>query len=267
MSSARELYEVWAADSELRDELGQSLEPRGSDWLFEVFAELGPRPGELVLDAGARDASHAIRLVHDHGVRAIALDPLPRHCELARERVIEAGLADEIEVVEGTIEELPFADASFDWIWCRDVLAHVDAPRGLPELARVLRPRGALVAYVTVATDRLEPREAEALVAAMALDRDSLDAERVECAAAEAGLVLQSRERLGSEWRERMLEDGAWDGVGDLLRLARLRRHEVELVERFGSAAVAAVAGGITWGVYQLLGKLMPTVYVWERDA
>src|SRR5262249_60166464 len=115
----RELYEVWAADSELRDELGQSLEPRGADWLFDLFADLGPRPGQLVLDAGARDAIHAIRLVREHRVRAVALDPLPRHCELARERVGAAGLTEEIDVVEGAIEELPFADASFDWIWCR----------------------------------------------------------------------------------------------------------------------------------------------------
>ena len=49
MSSVRELYEVWAADSALRDELGRSLEPRGTDRLFDVFAELGPRPlGKLM---------------------------------------------------------------------------------------------------------------------------------------------------------------------------------------------------------------------------
>ena len=266
MASVSELYEVWAADSELREELGHSLQPRGADWLFDVFAGLGPRTGELVLDAGSRDARHAIRLVQEHGLRAVALDPLPLHCELARERVAEAGLADEIDVVQGSIEELPFADASFDWIWCRDVLAHVETTRGLPELARVLRPHGALVAYVTLATERLEPREADALVAAMALRRDSLDPARLESAARDAGLVPHSIERLGSEWRERMVEDGAWDAADDLLRLARLRRCEPELVERFGSA-VAAVAGGITWGVYQLLGKLMPTVYVWGRRA
>ena len=259
MSSVRELYEVWAADSELRNELGHSLEPRGADWLFEVFARLGPQPGDVVLDAGAGDGRHASRLVREHGVRAVALDPLPRPSHF--------GPSEEVEYVEGTIEELPFADASFDWIWCRDVLAHVDVTRGLPQLARVLRPGGALVAYVTVATDRLEPREAEALVAAMALDRGSLDAEGLEHVAAAAGLALRSVERLGSEWRERMIEDGESDPADDLLRLARLHRREAELVERFGSAAVAAVAGGITWGVYQLLGKLLPSVYVWERRA
>ena len=268
MTPVQKLYEVWAGDSELRDALGQSLDPRGTDWLFEVFAELGPRPGDLVLDAGARDAVHAIRLVREHGVRAVALDPLPLHCALARERIADAGLTDEIDVVEGALEELPFEDASFDWIWCRDVLVHVDAERGLAECARVLRPGGALLAYVTLATDRLEPFEADELVRALALQRSSLDAARARGGrGAPQGSSLRSVERLGSEWRERMLEDGEWDVRQDLLKLARLRRRDAELVEQFGAEAVDAAAGGLAWGVYQLLGKLCPTVYVWERRA
>lgn len=261
------LYEVWAGDSELRTALGQSLDPRGTDWLFEVFGGLGPHAGDLVLDAGARDAVHAVRLVREHGVRAVALDPLPLHCSLARERIADAGLTDEIDVVEGALEELPFEDASFDWIWCRDVLVHVDADRGLAECARVLRPGGALLAYVTLATERLEPFEADELVRGLALRPSSLDAARLESAAGAAGLVLRSVDRLGSEWRERLLEDDEWDVRRDLLKLARLRRRDVELVEQFGEEAVQAAAGGLAWGVYQVLGKLCPTVYVWERGA
>lgn len=263
----QKLYEVWAADSELRDALAQSLAPRGTDWLFDAFAGLGPQPGDLVLDAGARDAVHAVRLVRERGVRAVALDPLPLHCALARERIADAGLSDEIDVVEGALEELPFEDASFDWIWCRDVLVHVDADRGLAECARVLRPGGALLAYVTLATQRLEPDEAGELVRGLALQRSSLDAAQLESAAEAAGLALRSVERLGSEWRERLLEDGEWDVRQDLLRLARLRRRDGELVEQFGREAVDAAAGGLAWGVYQVLGKLCPTVYVWERRA
>jgi len=185
----QKLYEVWAGDSELRDALAQSLAPRGTDWLFDVFAGLGPQPGDLVLDAGARDAVHAIRLVLERGVRAVALDPLPLHCALARERIAEAGLTDGIDVVEGALEALPFEDASFDWIWCRDVLVHVDADRGLAECARVLRPGGALLAYVTLATERLEPDEADELVRGLALQRSSLDAAQLERAADAAGLA------------------------------------------------------------------------------
>ena len=94
LTSVRELYELWAGDRLSTSELARSLEPRGTDWLFELFASLGPKPGELVVDVGARDARHAIRLVREHDLRAVALDPLPRHVELAQEAVAASGLDD-----------------------------------------------------------------------------------------------------------------------------------------------------------------------------
>jgi len=263
MPGVQALYELWAGDSELGDALNRSLEPRGLDFLFDAFAALGPRAGELVVDVGARDARHTIRLAQEHGLRAVALDPVPLHCELAREAVAEAGLDGEVEVVEGAIESLPFADASVDWIWCRDVLVHVDVRRGLVECARVLRPGGTMIAYVTLATGRLEPRERAELIDAAAIV--SFDASAIEVAADVAGLALRSVDRLGSEWRERMIEDATWKPAQDLLQLARLARGD--FAERYGEAAVAAARGGLLWGIYQLLGKLCPTVYIWERRA
>jgi SAM-dependent methyltransferase len=265
MPSVQELYELWAGDSELHVELQRSLEPRGKDWLFDAFAALGPRPGQLLADVGARDARHTISLVRDHGLRAVAIDPLPLHVDLARRAVADADLEGAIEVLEGAVEALPLDDASVDWIWCRDVLVHADVRRGLAECTRVLRPGGAVLAYLTLATPRLEPREAEEICRAVAVVPESLDETVVEAAARDAGLTLASVERLGSEWRERMIEDGDWDPAADLLRLARLRRCEAELRERHGAATVEAYAGGKLWGIYQLLGKLRPTVYVWSR--
>jgi len=259
MPTVQELYELWADEAELNDALGRSLDPRGVDSLFAAFAELGSEPGQLVLDAGARNAHHAIRLVREHGLRAVALDPVPVHLELARAAVAEAGLGDEIEVVEGSIEALPLADESVDWIWCRDVLVHVDAARGLAECARVLKPGGAMLAYVTLATDRLEPKERAELVDATAIE--TFDADVLERAAVAAGLEQRSVDRLGSEWRESMLEQGSWDAGKDLLHLARLRRGDFD-----GVHADAAWAG-LVWGIYQLLGKTCPTVYVWSKTS
>jgi hypothetical protein len=121
------------------------------------------------------------------------------------------------------------------------------------------------VAYVTLATELLEPRERAMLVAATALLPESLDAAHVESSAAEAGLEQVAVHRLDGEWRERMIEDGSWDASETLLGLSRLRRREPELTQQFGEAALAAYAGGQLWGIYQLIGKLCPTVYVWER--
>jgi ubiquinone/menaquinone biosynthesis C-methylase UbiE len=263
MPTVRELYELWAGDSNLREELDRSLEPRGAEWLFELFASLGPRAGQTLLDVGARNAKHAIRLAQEHDLRVTALDPLPLHCELARQAVAEAGA--DVEVVPARAEELPFPDESVDWIWCRDVLSHTDVPVALREFARVLKRGGAAVVYVTVPTELLEPREAAALAEATALELH--DVAEIERAAEAAGLATQRAERLGSEWRERMIEDGEWDGSGALLRLARLGRNRDRLVGEHGAAAVDAAWGGIAWGVYQVLGKLAPTVYVWERRA
>jgi hypothetical protein len=131
----------------------------------------------------------------------------------------------------------------------------------------VLRPGSKLVTYVTLATPRLEPLEAAELTDALALVPESLDASALESAAVAAGLAPVSVTRLASEWRERMVEDGEWDAGADALEVARLRRRESQLVERYGKATVAAAAGGRLWGLYQLLGKLCPSVYVWERRA
>ena len=80
MTKVRELYEFWGAESyaALEAELGDSLDPRGRDWLFELFASLGPGAGDVVLDIGARDGKHLRRLVEEHGVEGIALDPVPQ---------------------------------------------------------------------------------------------------------------------------------------------------------------------------------------------
>jgi hypothetical protein len=111
-----------------------------------------------------------------------------------------------------------------------------------------------MVAYVTLATDLLEPRERAWLSDAVALV--NLDGVRVQAAA--SALRLEQKIELGSEWRERMIEDGEWDTNDALLRIARMRRLGIE----------SPVDGAdLAWGIYQLLGKLCPTVYVWSKTS
>ena len=258
-TSVEELYgEIWAEDGPALD---GSLNPRGTDWLFEAFAELGPQRGQLVVDVGARDAKHAIRLVRDHGLRAIALDPVPHHIELARGAVAEASV--DVEVIEAGIESMPIDDGVADWIWCRDVLVHVDLARGFAECARILKPGGQMLAYVTCSTDTLEPREAAWLFDAVAIVPESTDPDVIEARAADAGLTLAAKTELGGEWRERMLEDGTWSANDALLQLSRLRRSGADFDDR----RVAAYAADKAWGIYQLLGKTCPTVYVWTSST
>jgi SAM-dependent methyltransferase len=238
VTSSRELYRHWAADPPYDPRTGESLNPRGTDWLFELFASLGPKPGDFLLDVGARDGKHFRRLVEEHGLRGLALDPVPNGPD----------------VVEGVIEALPLEDESVDWIWARDMLVHVDLEPAFAECVRVLKPGGRMLAYVTLATDELEPRERAGLSDAIAIV--NWDGDRIEAAA--AALTLEQKIELGSEWRERMIEDGTWDPTDALLRLARMRRLGIESpIDR----------ADLSWGIYQLLGKTCPTVYVWSKTS
>jgi SAM-dependent methyltransferase len=268
VTTVQELYgELWARESELESALARSLDPRGTDSLHDVFASLDPQPGQIVLDAGGRDAGYAIELVRRHGLRAVTVDPIPHHAELARRAVATAGLEEEIDVLEAAIEALPLADGSVDWIWCRDVLIHVQLEPGLAECARVLRPGGKMLVYATLATELLEPRERALLERGSAIASGSFDPDHLEAVAERNGLRVQTVERLRGEWRERMIEEGSWDPREDLLLLSRLRRRYEELVEEHGVVEVEVSMVSAMWGIYQLLGKLCPTIYVLERQG
>jgi SAM-dependent methyltransferase len=66
--------------------------------------------------------------------------------ELARARGVDALVAD--------VQQIPFRDAEFDAVVAAWMLYHVpDLERGLSEVARVLRPGGALVAVTNGARD------------------------------------------------------------------------------------------------------------------
>jgi ubiquinone/menaquinone biosynthesis C-methylase UbiE len=267
--SSDELYgELWAADqSPIEAELARSLDPRGLDSLYDEFAQLGVTANHTVLDAGARDAEHSVKLVRRFGCRVVAVDPIPLHIERARTRVADEGLGDRIDVAGAALESLPLDDDSFDYIWCRDVLNHVELDRALPECNRVLRAGGSMLVYQTFATEALEPEEAKRFFAAAATRAESMSPSFFEDRARAAGFEIAERKPLHGEWRERMLEDGSWDAVSDLLALSRLKRREPELVEQFGQATVEAERGGLLWGIYQLLGKTCPTIYVLARNA
>jgi ubiquinone/menaquinone biosynthesis C-methylase UbiE len=267
--SSEQLYgEIWStAQSPLEAELARSLQPRATTDLYDVFAGLGVGRDDVFLDAGARDAVHAIELVRRLGCRAVAIDPVFLHIGRARDRVSAAGLSDRIGVVQAALESLPFDDEAFDHIWCRDVLNHVELGPSLRECTRVLRPGGTMLVYQTFATEACEPQEARRLFAAGATRPENMSPAFFERRAREAGFEIVERDRLHGEWRERMLEDGSWDAVSDLLALSRLKRREPELVEQFGNAAVEAERAGLLWGIYQVLGKTCPTIYILERRA
>jgi SAM-dependent methyltransferase len=103
-----------------------------------VAAVVEARPAR-VLEVGCGWGELAEWLARDTAAQVVAVDLSERMVELARARGVDAQVGD--------VQELPFADGSFDVAVAAWMLYHVpDLDRGLSELARVLRPGGALVA-------------------------------------------------------------------------------------------------------------------------
>jgi SAM-dependent methyltransferase len=115
------------------------------DLALAAFAEIAPR---RILEVGGGQGFFAERLRDELRCEVVGLDVSARMVELQRERGIDAQVGD--------VQRLPFDDASFDAVSAQYMLYHVpDLPRGLSELARVLRPGGRLVA-ITNSVDHLK---------------------------------------------------------------------------------------------------------------
>ncbi|HWI73028.1 MAG TPA: class I SAM-dependent methyltransferase [Baekduia sp.] len=103
------------------------------DYPQEAVAALGLPAGARVADVGAGTGKLTRALVAA-GLDVVAVEPLAG---------MRAALRD-VEVLDGTAEALPLADASLDAVACGDAFHWFDGARAAPELARVIRPGGVL---------------------------------------------------------------------------------------------------------------------------
>jgi len=99
---------------------------------------LGLTPDATVLDLGAGTGRLTRELVVRFA-RVIAVEP-----DDDMRALIDVG-----DVVAGTAEQIPLADRSVDAVFASEAFHWFDAPRAVPEIARVLRPPGGLAVVST----------------------------------------------------------------------------------------------------------------------
>jgi len=103
-------------------------------------------PCEALLDAGCGDGLYLeeIGFGARRPGRLVGSDISQRILATARATAARSGV--EPELVRANIESLPFSDGEFDVVLSTQVIEHLLAPAdGVRELARVLRPDGALI--------------------------------------------------------------------------------------------------------------------------
>jgi len=247
--------------------LDESLHPRPHSMLYEVVSACGVNASSLVLDIGSGRGNHSCALAQRFGCAVVGLDLAQIHIEQGQARAVQEDVSDRVSFVRGDIEALPFEGERFDFLWSRHMLMHVRAlPQALAECARVLKSAGAMLVYTTVATGRMELKEAAWLYASFGLVPQSMDGSAVEAAFQAAGLQMHSKEQLGSELME-WVEEYEGRVSRELMRLACMLRKPEYYQGLLGARRYEVALANYHWAIYILLGKLRPTLYVLRKTA
>ena len=104
--------------------------------------------GKRCLDAGCGGGRGTLFLLQNGAAHVTSFDFSARNVETTRRNAAQFGFTN-VSVQQGTLEKLPFADGTFDVVWCNGVLQHAaDPDRCLTEITRVLAPGGRAWIYV-----------------------------------------------------------------------------------------------------------------------
>ena len=120
-----------------------------------------------ILDMGSGYGGAARYLAKRFGCEVVALNLSEAENNRCRELNKQQGLADKIEVIDGSFEQVPAEDGSFDLVWSQDAILHSgERARVIAEVARVLKPGG-----VFIFTDPMQSDECPEGVLQPILDR------------------------------------------------------------------------------------------------
>jgi len=114
-------------------------------WRRFLVSRIDAGPTDTVLDVATGTAAVAIELVRQKDCFVVGVDRTPQMLEEGRRRVALAAATRKIRLQEGDARALPFDDGQFDALTFTYLLRYVDDPPAtLRELARVVKPGGAI---------------------------------------------------------------------------------------------------------------------------
>jgi ubiquinone/menaquinone biosynthesis C-methylase UbiE len=124
----------------------------------QAFRMLPALQNPIILDVGCGPGAATMELARLSNGEVTGLDFHQPFLDRLKGKIEEAGFADRVRIVHGSMLEMDFPDASFDIIWAEGSIYIIGFARGLTEWRRFLKPAGYLVAS-EVAWLRPDPPE------------------------------------------------------------------------------------------------------------
>ena len=136
--------DIWWKPDTVLHLLKTSVNPWRVGYANSIIKRLGIDPkGKTALEVGS-GGGILTEEICKMGFTTTGIEPSEESRQTAANHAKASGL--DIRYEKGTGENLPYADRSFDFVFCCDVLEHVqDLPKVISEISRVLKPGGVFI--------------------------------------------------------------------------------------------------------------------------
>ncbi|MBD2119362.1 cyclopropane-fatty-acyl-phospholipid synthase family protein [Trichocoleus sp. FACHB-262] len=172
------------------------LRPGGKAATEQLFQWAQFQPGETVLELAASFGNSAIALAKQYGVRVVGIEKNPESVARARANIQAAGLAEQVQVIEGDIFHLEQIPEQFDYVLAEAILT-MQSASGKAKIMRGicdrLKPRGKFLSHELLAQDQ-EAEIHQALAAALRANSTPLSETNWIAACETAGLQVSQHQ-------------------------------------------------------------------------
>lgn len=128
-----------------------------------------------ILDVGCGTGQTAAFLALQYGADITGMDINSIMVEKAKNRM--AAHKVPVKIIQGSIEDIPLQDGSFDFILSESVISFVNKPKALSEIHRVLRDGGRFIANELTINRKPAPKDEEEIKAFYGFDSLPLESD------------------------------------------------------------------------------------------
>jgi len=240
-SSDQFYLKVWA-DKDIY--IGIGLYEDESDTIFTACQRMVSKMASLLskngsetclLELGAGYGATARYLAREHKFRVDCLNLSQTQNQRNRQLNQEQSLEQQIQVIDGSFENLPFEKESYDVVWSQDAFLHSNQrQKVMTEINRVLKPGGDIIF-----TDLMQRQNCPHDVIKPVLERFQLEN------LASFEFYQEIAQKLG--WQERQVVDLSSNFVNHYVRLLQdIENRYEELLSVFSQAYLENMKKGIT---------------------